>query len=132
CTHHVPRHSPLSSVSGGSSSYSFLLSVRLSANGENLGFNVISPLYLRIEQRTAVSHSYMLPSRQLWSPNEVIAFTKYKNYTVKNYDEFFRDIGFSTAFEMYKDTFRYAEKGLNPPGVEVHCFFGTELETMNK
>ncbi|PRD28714.1 UNVERIFIED_CONTAM: Group XV phospholipase A2 [Trichonephila clavipes] len=98
------------------------------AAGENLGYDVDAK-QLKLQQRSTVSLSFMLPSRHLWSPNEVIAFTKDKNYTVENYDEFFKDIGFSTAFEMYKDTFRYAEIGLNPPGVEVSCIFGVGLNT---
>ncbi|GFY59931.1 phospholipase A2 group XV [Trichonephila inaurata madagascariensis] len=98
------------------------------AAGENLGYKVDAG-QLKLQQRSTVSLSYLVPSRHLWSPNEVIAFTKHKNYTVKNYDEFFKDIGFSTAFEMYKDTFRYAEIGLNPPGVEVFCIYGVGLNT---
>ncbi|GFQ97858.1 phospholipase A2 group XV [Trichonephila clavata] len=120
---HIKRLIALGPALGGA-----VKALKTIAAGENLGYKVSAQL-LKLQQRSSVSLSYMLPSRHLWSPNEVIAFTKDKNYTVENYDEFFKDIGFSTAFEMYKDTYRYAEIGLNPPGVEVHCVFGIGLNT---
>ncbi|GBL87796.1 Group XV phospholipase A2 [Araneus ventricosus] len=102
------------------------------ASGENLGIVIVRRSDLKIEQMSSPSLAFMLPSRQLWGPNEQLAFTKTKNYTVSNYDEFFRDIDYLTGYDMYKDTLPYAEDGMKPPGVEVVCMYGTGLDTVEK
>ncbi|GFQ96262.1 phospholipase A2 group XV [Trichonephila clavata] len=101
-------------------------------SGENLGIFIVKPSDLIIEQRTSVSLSFMLPSPHLWKSDEVIAFTKDRNYTSNDYEEFFRDMKYSTAYEMYKDTRSHAEISLQPPGVEVYCFYGTGISTPDK
>ncbi|GFS30378.1 phosphatidylcholine-sterol acyltransferase, partial [Nephila pilipes] len=104
--------------------------VKTIVSGENLGIFIVKPSDIIIEQKTSVSLSYMLPSRHLWKPHEVIAFTKNKKYTVDDYEEFFRDMNYTTAYEMYKDTYPYAKAGLEAPGVPVFCFYGRGLPTV--
>ncbi|CAL1265697.1 unnamed protein product [Larinioides sclopetarius] len=102
------------------------------ASGENLGILIVKQSDLKIEQMSSTSLAFLLPARQLWGPNEQLAFTKTKNYTVANYDEFFTDIGYPTGYEMYKDTLPFAEISRKPPGVEVICIYGTGLDTTEK
>ncbi|XP_055934698.1 phospholipase A2 group XV-like [Argiope bruennichi] len=99
------------------------------ASGENLGILIVKQSTIKIEQMSSSSLTYMLPSRHLWGPDEVLAFTKTKNYTVANYEEFFRDIDHPTGYEMYKDTFPYADESIKPPRVEVICIYGFGLPT---
>lgn len=45
-----------------------------------------------------------MPSDKYWSADEVLVQTLKKNYTVKNYDEFFTDLGLETAKLLRNDT----------------------------
>ncbi|CAL1265696.1 unnamed protein product [Larinioides sclopetarius] len=97
------------------------------AAGENLGVFVISQINVRKEQRTSPSLAYMMPSDLLWAPNETLMITDKKNYTVRDFYEFFQDIDFPVGYEMVKDTYPFAHIGFNPPGVEIHCLYGVNV-----
>ncbi|XP_042897494.1 lysosomal phospholipase A and acyltransferase isoform X2 [Parasteatoda tepidariorum] len=99
---------------------------------ENLGIIVVSQSALRTEQRTSPSLAYMLPTSKLWSKKDPIVITRERNYTVEDYYDFFRDIDYLTAYEMFKDNYENAMKSLEAPGVDVHCIHGTNLETPEK
>lgn len=45
-----------------------------------------------------------MPSDKYWSADEILVQTPKKNYTVKDYDEFFTDLGLDTAKLLRKDT----------------------------
>ncbi|GIY88048.1 phospholipase A2 group XV [Caerostris darwini] len=97
--------------------------------GENLGIRIVSQKKLKIEQKTCPSMAYMLPSRHLWLPNETIAMTNHKNYTVAEYEQFFKDINYTVGYEMYKDNLPYSDTHIKPPGVDVICIYGLGLPT---
>ncbi|GIY04928.1 phosphatidylcholine-sterol acyltransferase [Caerostris extrusa] len=85
---------------------------------ENLGIRIVSQKKLKIEQKTCPSMAYMLPSRHLWLPNETIAMTNHKNYTVAEYEQFFKDINYTVGYEMYKDNLPYSDTHIKPPEVD--------------
>ncbi|XP_013781387.1 group XV phospholipase A2-like [Limulus polyphemus] len=101
------------------------------ASGENLGVSVINPITVRREQRTSPSLAYLTPSDRFWSNDEVLVMTAEKNYTVRNYYEFFQDINFKDGWEMWKDTHNLTYD-LEPPGVEVHCLHGVNVSTIER
>ena len=76
------------------------------------------------------SNIYLLPSRELWSADEVLAKTPERGYTVDDYDEFFKDIGFplgTTLQELVGNpTHPLIE---HAPNVTVHCLYGTGVNT---
>lgn len=51
---------------------------------------------------------------------------RYKNFYFLN-----RGIGFPDGWEMRKDTEPY-QLHFKPPGVEVHCLYGVEVDTVEK
>ncbi|XP_055933165.1 phospholipase A2 group XV-like isoform X1 [Argiope bruennichi] len=97
------------------------------AAGENLGVFVISQINVRKEQRTSPSLAYMMPSDMFWAPDEILVTTDKKNYTIRDFYDFFQDIDFPVGYEMVKDTYPFAHIGLNPPGVEIHCLYGANV-----
>ncbi|XP_054719504.1 phospholipase A2 group XV-like [Uloborus diversus] len=97
------------------------------ASGENLDVFVINQNTVRTEQRTCPSLAYVLPSDSLWKQDEVLVITQEKNYTLGNLYDFFKDINFPVGYEMYKDTYSYAVKSLQPPNVEIHCLHGINV-----
>ncbi|KAL9958912.1 hypothetical protein ACROYT_G035987 [Oculina patagonica] len=117
----------LSGVWGGTAEQ-----VSLYSSGNTLGIPkfLVSPLKVRGEQRTDTSNIYLLPSRELWSADEVLAKTPERTYTVNNYDDFFKDIGFPLGIKLRKLvenlTYPLTE---HSPNVTVHCLYGTGVDT---
>lgn len=57
--------------------------------GDNLGIYLLSALKVRAEQRSAASLAFLLPSKDLWGPEDVLIQTPNKNYTVDNFKDLF-------------------------------------------
>jgi lysophospholipase-3 len=113
----------LSGVWGGA-----IKTLRLMASGDNIDIIVVKPLNVRSYQRSAPSTAFLMPSDKFWAADEVIVSRPGRNYTVKDYKQFFEDLNFQTGFEMREDT-----KGLiydlEPPNVELHCLYGVNMKT---
>ncbi|ELT91848.1 hypothetical protein CAPTEDRAFT_153574 [Capitella teleta] len=102
--------------------------LRLMASGDNLGIFVVNPLTARAEQRSMPSTAWMLPHEGFWAKDEVMVYGPKGNYTVKDYEQFFNDVDFPDGYKMWQDTSRYTSD-FKPPGVEVHCLYGTGIDT---
>ncbi|XP_048748762.1 phospholipase A2 group XV-like isoform X2 [Ostrea edulis] len=102
--------------------------LRLFASGDSLGVLFVKPLKVRKEQRSMPSTAWLMPSDKAWSPDEVLIMRPGKNYTVKDYQEFFQDIDYMDGWYMRKDTVNLI-RDLTPPGVKVHCLHGINVKT---
>ena len=72
---------------------------------------------------------WMMPDDQFWNPNEVLVSTPDSNYTVNDYHKLFMDLKYLNGIAMRKDVEQLI-KGLKPPGVEVHCIHGVNVQTI--
>lgn len=102
--------------------------LRVMATGDNLGIVVLKANVIRKYQRTATSTAWLMPYDTFWKSDEILVSRPGRNYTVKDYKQFFEDLNFATGYEMRKDT-EGLVKDLRPPGVEVHCIHGINVST---
>lgn len=78
--------------------------MQLECAGDNLGVFVVNNLKARVEQRSMPSSAWLLPYDTFWDSSEIIVYSKDRNYTVNDYEQLFRDIGFPDGYQMRKDT----------------------------
>ncbi|XP_069183296.1 lysosomal phospholipase A and acyltransferase-like isoform X1 [Procambarus clarkii] len=123
---HIEALVTLAGAWGGS-----VKAVNVYATGDNLGIPFLSSQTARREQVTLASLAFLLPSPELWGPDEVLIQTPDDNFTTSNFKEMFEAMELPDAYEMYLDT-----KGLlhnaPAPGVEIHCIHGEGIPTVEK
>ncbi|GAB6026887.1 hypothetical protein CHUAL_013532 [Chamberlinius hualienensis] len=105
--------------------------MKVFASGDNLGIYVLSAWTLRGQQMTAPSLAFLLPSDKFWSKDDILVSTSTRNYTVADYKDYFQDLKFTDGYNMWLDT-KNLIYDLQPPGVEVHCLYGTGVDTEEK
>ncbi|XP_045597360.2 lysosomal phospholipase A and acyltransferase isoform X1 [Procambarus clarkii] len=105
--------------------------VKVYTAGDNLGIYVISAAKVRAEQRSAPSLAFLLPSDELWGPNETIVETPTKNYSAADFKELFEDLNLPDAYNMYLDT-KDLLRNAPAPGLELHCLHGEGVDTVEK
>lgn len=79
---------------------------------------IASPITLREQERSLPSSAWLMPSDKFWDANETLVVTDKRNYTVNDYNAFFKDINYTDGWNMYLDT-KDLIHDLTPPGVEV-------------
>ncbi|XP_033754287.1 group XV phospholipase A2-like [Pecten maximus] len=102
--------------------------LRLFASGDNLDVYVVEALKARLEQRSMASTAWLMPSDLYWEADEILVSRPEKNYTVKDFKQFFLDLNYTDGYDMFLDT-KDLTRDLTPPGVEVHCLHGYNLTT---
>ncbi|KAK7861832.1 hypothetical protein R5R35_000592 [Gryllus longicercus] len=99
--------------------------------GDDLGSYVLRESVMKDEQITSPSLAWLMPSSVFWKPSEVLVQTPDKNYTVNDFEEFFRDIYYEVGWEMRKDVQKLDSK-FTAPGVEIHCLHGFGVNTIER
>ncbi|KPJ04760.1 Group XV phospholipase A2 [Papilio xuthus] len=105
--------------------------LKVFAIGDDLGSSMLSQSTMRLEQVTCPSLAWLLPSPLVWRPDDVLVQTDKFNYTIEHFEKLFTDMELPTAWEMRKDTERYA-RDVTAPGVELHCIYGYNLTTVER
>ena len=64
----------------------------------------ISASTMRRMMRTMPSTAWLMPSPKVWSQDEVLVSTPRSNYTVNDYHQLFKDLGYMDGYHMWQDT----------------------------
>ncbi|XP_064120034.1 phospholipase A2 group XV-like [Macrobrachium nipponense] len=123
---HIETVVSLAGAWGGS-----VKAVKVYAAGDNLGIYVIAQQKVRDEQRSAPSLAFLLPSSELWGPDDVLLQTDTMNVSTSNLKDMFDALDLPDAYEMYLDT-KDLVNNAPAPGVEVHCLHGVGVDTVEK
>uniref|UniRef100_A0A146LY53 Group XV phospholipase A2 n=1 Tax=Lygus hesperus TaxID=30085 RepID=A0A146LY53_LYGHE len=97
--------------------------------GDDLNEFFIPESFVKTLQISSSSLPLLMPYSGVWKDG-VLVETPSKNYSMGNIEEFFVDIGYETGWEMWKD--QLPDLNLDPPGVEVHCLYGTGIPTITR
>lgn len=117
----VEKWIPLAGPFGGAAK-----EMRLFASGDNEGLPV-SSLNVREEQRSYETNFWLAPVSKLFG-DEVLVTTLTQNYTAKDYDVFFSDIGYSAGQKLIKRVMPLTSEAL-APGVDVVCMHSYGVPT---
>ncbi|XP_066976870.1 lysosomal phospholipase A and acyltransferase-like [Macrobrachium rosenbergii] len=96
--------------------------------GYDLKEDAFDILKMREAEETFPSFAYMLPSRGLWAPEEVIIQSGNASFTVYTYKELFEALNLEDGYNMYLDTKDLIQYDV-APGVFLHCITGNNVST---
>uniref|UniRef100_A0A1B6CCH8 Group XV phospholipase A2 n=1 Tax=Clastoptera arizonana TaxID=38151 RepID=A0A1B6CCH8_9HEMI len=99
--------------------------------GDDLGVYILKESWLRDMQITSPSLAWLLPLKSFWNSSETLIETDTKNYTIDDLQDYFFDIDYPLAWEMWKDVEPYT-RDFTAPGVEVHCLHGVGVQTVDR
>ncbi|KAE9548698.1 hypothetical protein FO519_008096 [Halicephalobus sp. NKZ332] len=122
---YIKSHISLAGAWGGS-----MQIVKLFASGYNMDYYrvILPPSALRGMQRSFTSSAFLFPHSKLWNGKEYFATTvDHANYSSANIKQFFHDINYPLGFDQYE--MASPTLILDPPGVEMHCMYGTGVKT---
>ncbi|XP_076245161.1 lysosomal phospholipase A and acyltransferase [Calliopsis andreniformis] len=116
----------LSGVWGGS-----IKALKVFAIGDDLGAYLLRQSVLKDQQITSPSLGWLLPSKLFWKETEILVQSEQKNYTLSTLQDFLIDINVPNGWEFRKDNEKY-QLNFAAPGVEVHCLYGTGIDTVQR
>ena len=98
------------------------------SSGFNFDVQAIDAKLIQKVQTSQETAPMMFPRLGAWSKDDVILRTPSKNYTILDRDQFFDDMGFPHASQMYADVntpdYDYAH-----PGVDFYCIYSHGHDT---
>lgn len=123
---YIARMMTIAGAYGGSAK-----TVKVFAVGDDLGAFALRASVMREEQISMPSLAFLLPFPAFWKPNEVLVRTKARTYTYSQLDQFFSDLGYPNGWEMRKDNQKFVEN-FAAPNVEIHCLYGSKINTVEQ
>lgn len=123
---YIKRMISLAGAWGGS-----VKSLKVYTLGEDFNSKFVRSAPVKLMLTSTPSLAYLMPSPLFWKPDQVLISTAKKTYTVNDYQEFYDGINHPEGWEMYKDVLPYI-KNFSPPGVEVQCYYGSDVQTIEK
>lgn len=98
--------------------------------GTSIGPFVDGGVIRRIFQ-TFPSLASAVPSPEAFSPDTVLMRNGNQNYTVLDYEKFFKDVSHPDGYQMWLDV-RNLTSPLPIPNVELHCLHSYNMKTMEQ
>lgn len=118
---YIEKWIPLSGPYGGATK-----ELRLHASGDNEGLPVDS-IKIREEQRSYETNFWLAPVPDRFGDQVIIATPK-RNYTARDYEALFDDIGYSAGKKLMKRVLPLTSSA-TAPGVDVVCMYSNGVAT---
>ncbi|XP_068242151.1 lysosomal phospholipase A and acyltransferase-like [Palaemon carinicauda] len=100
-------------------------------SGYNFGIPFLNSKAMLSAEMTFPSMAYMMPSGDVWNPDEVFIVSKVVNVTVSNYNELFAALDYEDGYSMHLDT-KDLDQIQVAPGVSLHCISSSKVDTPEK
>ncbi|KAL1373807.1 hypothetical protein pipiens_020432, partial [Culex pipiens pipiens] len=123
---HIKRMISLAGAWGGS-----VKSMKVYTIGEDFSNTFVLSTPVKKMLTSTPSLAYLMPSPLFWKPDQVLISTASRSYTVNDYQAFYEGINHPEGWEMYKDVMPYIQD-FSPPGVEVQCYYGSDVNTIER
>jgi lysophospholipase-3 len=121
---YIDSWTPIAGVFGGTANL-----MKLHASGDNQFIPTASRLELRGGQRSYETNLWMLPNARVWANTRVLVTTPVRQYTVRDYADFFADIGYPEGFAIHQTTSRLTGE-LKAPEVRVNLVISRGVDTV--
>ncbi|KAK7087303.1 hypothetical protein V1264_021372 [Littorina saxatilis] len=107
-------------------------SVRGMVSGDSDGIFFLNGLEVRPMQRSWPGIAWMMPSpiHKLWNPEETLVVTPHRNYSVKDYNKLFHDMGYDLGFLLLNRTRQFDTDLSKLPELRaLHVLYGANMPT---
>ncbi|XP_063713354.1 phosphatidylcholine-sterol acyltransferase-like [Symsagittifera roscoffensis] len=115
-------------ISIGTPMYGASSSYEMYASGYNFGVPILPSEPLKYAQRSYTSSAWMLPNPDFWDQSEPIIQTPTRNYTVLDYNVFFKDINYTLGPTVFELTHSILDLN-SAPDVNLVCIYGVGVST---
>lgn len=65
---------------------------------------IVRPLQARPLQQSMPSTYFLMPYDTFWNANETLIMAPHRNYSVNDYDDFLKDVGFKSGILLRRNT----------------------------
>ena len=100
----------------------------LYTSGYNWGITPLDREILRMQQRSWETGVLLLPQEDAWGESEILVRTPTRNYTARDYEDYFRDIEHPLGNELF-DNIRHSSYDMDHPGVDTYCVYSYGTDT---
>jgi lysophospholipase-3 len=103
----------------------------LYTSGYNWGIAPIDRGVLKMQLTSWETGVLLLPQEDAWDYNDILVSTAKRNYTARDYDDYFRDVDNPIGRQLFENI-RHKSYDMGHPGVDTYCVYSYGIDTPNQ